>query len=76
MQNNYALQVTNNLRKKKVHIQGELYIYLRTNNVRKKSENQEQAKFIIDIKIIDIRAALTSTEESLPFQIDDYASLK
>ena len=64
------------LRKKKVHIQGELDIYLRTKNVRKKSENQEQAKFIIDIKIIDIRAALTSTEESLPFQIDDYAYLK
>ena len=42
----------------------------------KKSEKYEQAKFIIDIKNIDIRAALTSAEESLPFQINDYAPLK
>lgn len=43
---------------------------------KKKSKSQEQAKFVIDIKIIDIRAALTSTEESLPFQTNNYASLK
>ena len=37
---------------------------------------RSKQKFIIDIKIIYTRAALTSTEEFLPFQTNDYASLK
>ena len=43
---------------------------------KKSNKSSEQAKFVIDIKIIDIRAALTSTEGSLPSQTNDYASLK
>lgn len=47
------------------------------NNVGKKIvKARSKKKFVIDIKIIYIRAALTSTAGSLPFQTNDYAFLK
>ena len=46
------------------------------NNEEKKCKSQEQAKFVINKKIIDIRAALTSTEECLPFQNNELRLFK
>ena len=63
MQINYRHLETENEESKK---------YCRENIVKARSKQ----KFVIDIKIIYIRAALTSTAESLPFQTNDYAFLK
>ena len=46
------------------------------NNEEKKFKSQEQAKFVINNRIIDIRAALTSTEECLPFQNNELRLFK